>query len=248
MSCPARICFTSVTFRKKTPAEICRIACENDVKFIEWGADVHVKNKEEAENVRAICDENGITSVSLGSYYRVGDGIPSDFERDCIDAYILGCKRIRVWLGRCGSSETSAEIKSVLLSEARALSVTAEKYGLTLAFEFHKKTYNDYGKASFDFIKECGHGNIGTYWQPFSYGNDIENLKAVLPCLSAVHVFSWDENNVRFPLAYKTEEWKEAVSYILKTGKPQDFIMEFVKDDSEEAFKEDVKTLREILS
>lgn len=241
------ICFTSVTFRKKSPAEICRIAYDNGISFIEWGADVHVRDKEEAANVRALCDANGITSVSLGSYYRVGDGLYGDFENDCQSARILGCKRIRVWLGRESSQNTSAETRNKLITETKALSDIALTYGLVLAFEFHKKTYNDDGKASADFIRECGRDNVRTYWQPFSTNADTDNLNAVLPYLDAVHVFSWDENNVRFPLSYKTDEWKEFAACARKTGKRLDFIIEFVKDDSEEEFTRDVKTLRDIL-
>lgn len=34
--------FTTVTFRKKSRREICQIASENDIKYIEWGSDVHL--------------------------------------------------------------------------------------------------------------------------------------------------------------------------------------------------------------
>lgn len=241
-----RLGLTSVTFRKKTPEEICRLASENGIRYIEWGADVHVTDTETAAKVRALCDKYGIKTVTLGSYYRVGDNDPSLFEKDCISAEILGAEKIRIWLGRLSSDDTDVEKFNSMVGETKTLAAIAEKHGLVIGFEYHKKTLNDTPSSCRRFIEACGKKNITSFWQPFSYENDMETLKLVKPYLSEVHVFSWDINNVRFPLDEKEKEWK---AFIKELGETEtDYIMEFVKDDSETQFIDDVVAIKKWLA
>lgn len=241
-----RFGFTSVTFRNKSAKEICEIALQNGIKYIEWGADVHAKSASDAAEIRALCDGYGIKTVSLGSYFRVGDDDILPFERDCESAEILGAKKIRVWLGRESSISTSAETRAKLISQTRTLADIAEKHGLVLAFEFHKKTYNDSAEKCLEFISDVGKPNVKTYWQPFSFGNDESELALILPELCEVHMFSWDENNVRFPLDAKEREWRIFLDTI--SDKSQiDFILEFVKDDDDVQFARDVQTAKKLL-
>ena len=242
-----RLGFTTVTFREKCAAEIVELAKNSGVKYIEWGADVHAKSEDDAKKIRALCDASGVTSISLGSYCRVGDGDLESFLRDCKIAKILGAGRIRVWLGRKGSADVSADEREKMIAETRSRSKIAQAHGLTLAFEFHRKTLTDTGASCAAFLRDVGDENVKTYWQPFFEGNDAENLDAVVENIAAVHVFSWDAECHRFPLADKADEWRAFIEKIKSRREKTDFIIEFVRDDSEKQFEEDVKTLKKLL-
>lgn len=240
-----RIGFTSVTFRNLSQEEVCKIAKENNVKFIEWGTDVHVQDSEVAKKVKALCDEYDIKTITVGSYYRVGDNDLGAFEKDCVSASILGAERIRVWLGRIASVDTNEDTYLEYVSEIQKLADIAKKYSLDLCFEYHKKTYNDTFKSSNKIIRDVNKDNVKTLWQPFSYDNDMESLLGILDNLKEVHVFAWDINYQRYPLSWKKEDWKAFID-VFKPYNP-DLIMEFVKDDNTDNFKEDLNLLRSII-
>ena len=58
--------FTTVTFRKNSRREICQIASENDIKYIEWGGDVHLPPNDinALREVLSLQKEFGLTAVS----------------------------------------------------------------------------------------------------------------------------------------------------------------------------------------
>lgn len=238
-----RLGFTTVTFRQKSIPEIIETARKNEIRYIEWGADVHAKDEDSARLIRSLCDEHGIKSISLGSYYRVGDGDMEAFERDCRIGKIIGAGRIRVWLGRKGSAATDDCERAKMADEVRRMANIAKAHGMTVAFEFHRKTLTDTGESCAAFLDGTG-GKAATYWQPFFEGNDNENLDAVLNYISAVHVFSWDAECRRFPLEQKEAEWRAFIEKIKSAHESMDFIIEFVRDDSEKQFSEDVRTLK----
>lgn len=62
-----KIGLCSVTFRKKSAAQVVLIAKKAGVEYIEWGGDIHVTNAEEARIVKSICDNEGIKISSYGS-------------------------------------------------------------------------------------------------------------------------------------------------------------------------------------
>lgn len=236
--------FTTVTFRQKSAEEIIRIALENGIYNIEWGGDVHVPDVNTAKRIAALCGENGITPLSLGSYYRFGaPGMP-DFRETAERTAALGAKRVRTWLGVKPSAEyTESEIGS-LKSEVIKAAEIASEYGITVAFEFHRKTLNDNGRSSIDFLSGCP-VEVATYWQPFFEGADEENLAAVKDRVSAAHVFSWNAACERFPLESELAFWKKSVK-ALRSSPCRDLILEFVKDDSDGQFRSDVECLKSL--
>ena len=247
--------FTTVTFRGKTPEQICKIAKKNEVDCLEWGTDVHVPNAEAAKEVRRLCDEHGLQTLSLGAYHRIGIPNATPFSETLESAKILGAKRIRVWLGKKSSEDFTEEERKALIDETHALVREAEAYGMEIAFEFHRKTLNDTGASSRKFLEDVNEKNLSTYWQPFFhetpekdflFETDKENLLAVLPYVSAAHVFSWDEAANRFPFARHKEAWKTFIR-ILKDSPCEALIMEFVPNDSPVQFMADLAVLRSIL-
>lgn len=241
---------TSVTFREKSIAEIIDIARAAELSVIEWGGDRHVPPGDEAaiREAAALMHRHEISCPSYGSYYRLGENDPARFRLICTTAQALGATTIRTWLGTKGSAQTSAEERAALVLEAQMLADIAAESSLTLAFEFHGKTLNDTGESGMAFLRDCGKENIKTYWQPLASGNSEENLRTVLPALCTVHVFNWDTEYRRYPLADAEDEWRRYVSIIKNACRPCPFLLEFVRNDSDEQFLLDAKALRRILS
>lgn len=243
------ICFTTVTFRKKSRREICEIALKNSIKSIEWGGDIHLPpyDKFALRDVLALQEEYGLKALSYGSYYRLGMKDPDLWREICSIASEIGAEFIRIWQGEASSEKVSEDEFKSMVSETQALSEVAAEYGLTVAFEFHKNTNNDSAESALRFLKAVNRSNVKTYWQPFSLPEDGENLKAVLPYLVNVHVFNWNKKGKRFSLKRGSGSWKSFIDIIEKSDWEPYFTLEFVKGDRENQFKRDVKTLRKWL-
>ena len=245
-----KIGFTSVTFRKKSREEVCKIAKENSIFNIEWGADVHLPPGDELalEEVLRLQKEYGINAVSYGSYYRLGMQDISLWRQIVETANAVGAKIIRIWQGSVSSEKVSDSALESMINEARILADIACEYDITIAFEFHKNTNNDCAKSAIHFLKTVNKDNVKTYWQPFSVSDDIENLKAVLPYLVVVHTFSWSKNGRRFSLKRKEKAWKKYISIINDSDIYPFFILEFVKNDNEKQFVKDAELLKKWLN
>lgn len=242
--------FTTVTFRKRSRREICEIAQKNNIKFIEWGGDVHLPPDDDnaLKEVISLQKEFGLTAVSYGSYYRLGAENYFLFEKIADTAKAIDAKFIRIWQGDISSKYITEEKLSLMINETKKLAEIADKKGITIAFEFHKNTNNDNGKSSVEFLQAVDKPNVKTYWQPFSTDNDIENLKAVLPYLVCVHVFEWNEAGYRYSLKHGKNKWAEFFNIIENSGADPFYIMEFVKRDSKNQFKKDAETLNKMLN
>ncbi len=238
---------TSVTFREKTIEEVALLAKQAGLSEIEWGADRHVLplDTQAIRNARFQMEKNELLCSSYGSYYRIGDRDEENFRAICKTAKELGAGMVRAWLGRIGSERTSLALREEMLEETKRLAAIAEAYGQILAFEFHGKTLNDNGESSVAFLSECAAENVKTYWQPLSYSDNEKNLSLVLPYLSAVHVFSWDDAYRRYPLADGTEAWKRYLKILKDANVSTKLIMEFVKDDDAEQFLTDAAVLHD---
>lgn len=237
--------FTTVTFRNLSRRQICEIAVKNGIKSIEWGGDVHLPpgDLDACQEVISLQKEFGLKAASYGSYYRLGDDDDNLWKQVTDSATAIKADTIRVWQGNVSSNKVSPESYKKMILETQKIADVAAKKGLTVAFEFHQNTHNDCGDASVRFLKDVGKENVKTYWQPFGNEQDIPNLKAVLPWLTAVHVFYW-EDYLRFPLKQGAEIWRHYLSVIQEANLSPNYIMEFVKDDDPQQFAEDVQVLK----
>lgn len=236
---------TSVTFRKLSADEIILLAYRAGCEVIEWGGDIHVTNKAQALDVRRKCRDKGIGINSYGSYFRIGQGEPNEFEFLCEITKTLGAKVIRVWLGDKGSSNTDREQFENLAARVETLADTAKKFGLIIAFEFHKGTYNDTCESSLRFLRKVGRDNVKTYWQPFFAGRDIKNLKGVIENTAIVHMFNWSRLGARYSLERGEKKIKEFLSILKANEYTGDIILEFVKGDNPKNFLNDFSYLKQ---
>lgn len=238
--------FTTVTFREKSRREICEIAQKNNIKYIEWGGDIHLppNDSNALQEVISLQKEFGLTAISYGTYYRLGAEDYALWESITETANAIGAKIIRIWQGTSASADVSSEKLLSMVNETKALADIADKKGLTVAFEFHNGTNNDNGKSAVEFLKTVNKANVKTYWQPFSTNADIDNLKAALPYLACVHIFEWNEKGKRYSLKHGKERWSEFLEIIKESNANPYLIMEFVKHDSEKQFAKDLKQLQ----
>lgn len=236
----------SVTFRPFSRAKVIDIMKKAALPLIEWGGDVHVPPGE-AEAVREaaeLCRSHGISTVSYGSYYRC-EGDDSLRTSDIRCAAALSAPNIRIWAGKKGSSDASEADRTAVCKNIRAACDAAIPFGMTVSAEFHGGTLTDEYESALRLYHEVERNNFRLYWQPNQFRDEAYNmtaLRAVLPCVSNVHVFTWDGHN-RYPLAAGESLWRKYIDLIASDGKDHGMLLEFVCDDTEEQLYRDAETL-----
>ncbi len=245
----------SVTFRKLSPREIIDLVRQARLEVIEWGSDIHVPvgAHDRAREVRELTTAAGLSVAAYGSYYRVGAENPYTFGDVLETAKVLGAGVIRVWAGCQGSASASAEDRERVVRDSRAIADLAAGSGVEVAYEFHGGTLTDTTESALELLQAVAHDNLGSYWQPptgWSQGERMASLRQVLPYLRNLHVFQWTSDGVKQPLAAGVEGWREIFRLVREQVADRDCcaMLEFVRDESPEAFLEDAAALREILA
>ncbi len=255
----------SISFRKLDVCEIIRKTKESGLEYIEWGGDVHIPmgNVKLARKVRRLMHGAGLKSASYGSYfgliYHCGEHPPLPFKKVLKTAKALGAKTVRVWLGWpcCGCKKGKKDTyvcqnqycKSVSLT--RDLCNQAKKYGLTLSIECHFATLTDDYHDTLKFIKAVNCDNLRLYWQPNhskSFEYNLEALKALIPYVSNVHVFNWEKDSTKHPLAEGVKEWQSYLE-VLSDGNEKERIcfLEFMHDGEISSLSKEAQTLYSLL-
>ena len=230
----------SVTFRQLSPAGIVSLTVDAGLEAIEWGGDVHVPvgDFRTAREVAQRCADNGIAIEAYGSYYRA----TGDFGPVLATALALGAPRIRVWAGANGSAlETD---RDTVVADLREVAALAGGEGVEIAVEYHANTLTDTLDSALRLFEEVP--ALKPYWQP-PVGSTVDDALTAVPALDpvAVHVFGWADDGTRLPLAARESLWRPVLARL-----PGDrhALLEFVRDDSPEAFAADADTLRDWLS
>lgn len=241
-----KIGVASVTFRNKTIEEVVAIAVKADVRYIEWGADIHVKNREDARKARALCDEHSIKVCSYGSYFRVGESDVDSWRELCETASILGASSVRVWLGNQNSEDTDASTYHRLLEDCRKICDIAAEYNILVSPECHDHTLNNNTDAFLKFYAALRRDNFRTYFQSryLRYDYDVDRIERTYGYIENVHVSYRD---LRIEQEGKSED-KDYLDRLLRLFADKGFegivMIEFTEDSSEESFYEDVKKIR----
>lgn len=210
---PFRPGLVSVTFRALAPREIVALAARCGLEGVEWGGDVHVPNATAAGEVRRMTADAGLAVAAYGSYWRAEGPFGPVLEA----AAALGAPTVRVWAGREGSSAANRGPVADALREA---CVAAAKAGLTVSLEYHAGTLTDTLASTLELVRRVDHPAVRLLWQPVperTPAERLEEVRAVLPWLSNLHVFQWSRpagETVRHPLAEGFEEWREVIESV----------------------------------
>lgn len=236
----------SVTFRKKSAAQVIEIAKNAGIGYIEWGGDIHVTNKEEARIVKSICDNEDIKINSYGSYFNSAEFDEKKWEQICDIAKTMGAASVRIWLGKKNSEETDDKEYHILLENTKKMCDIAKKYSLTVCPECHDNTFNNNTDAILRFIKDLQKENFSTYFQSryFRMEYDLDRIDRTFDFTENVHISYRDlKREQRF-----RKKDKNYLDTLLKKllGKNFDGIVmvEFVDYDSEKVFYKDIEKLK----
>lgn len=197
-----KIGFTSTSFRQIRSIErIVKIASESGADCIEWGGDIHIKDKDTAKRAKKLCDAAGIMISSYGSYYRVGSKNACEWKNICEIACALGAKSIRVWLGNCDSEITDEETYRLLVEDGKAICSVAKEYNLIVCPECHDNTFNNNTDAFLKIHQDIGCDNFRTYFQSrykrLEY--DLDRIERTLPYIENVHISYSEQTREQFP-------------------------------------------------
>ena len=238
----------SVTFRKMTPAEIVRITRKAGLDGIEWGSDVHCPpgDTTAAREIATLMAENGLATISYGSYYQVG--VCDHFDSIIDTAVTLRTTNIRVWAGSVGSIMATKDDRRHITEDSRRIARLAAERGLTISYEFHGESLTDSITSTVQLLNDINMDNVFSYWQPlgdFSFKENIENLRklVVMRKLKNIHMFEWTEVE-KMPLISGQEKWLRYIEAALPCSPA--LLLEFVKGDDIQQFFEDAKTLKSI--
>lgn len=246
----------SITFRNLKVEEIIKLVVKSGLDGIEWGGDIHVPhgNIKKAKQVAELTKDAGLNIPSYGSYYKVGcknEEIGS-FERVLETAVVLEVPTIRVWAGDRGSKEADNDWWKIVIEDSQKIAEKAEEYGIKIAYEYHDNTLTDTLESALKLLKEVGHTNLSTYWQPphrLTHEECCQDIKGISTYLEHIHVFYWTDNpeRVRHPLIDNKSNWEGYLKVVAELPGEHYVMLEFVKDDSVEQFLHDAKVLKSII-
>ena len=245
----------SITFRKLSPEAIVALVSEAGLHGIEWGGDVHVPHGDTARacEVRRLTAGAGLAVAAYGSYYRAGveGGVP--FAAVLDSALALGAPLIRIWAGDRGSEGADDAWRARVAAAIRDACERAAPHGVRIATEFHSHTLTDTTESALRLLDEVGHPSLLSYWQPptgWPQAQLEESLGRILPRLANLHVYQWDDAGNRWPLRAGLPSWTPLVKKVrdLRPDLEAYAMIEFVREDTPDAFREDAAALRELLA
>jgi 3-dehydroshikimate dehydratase len=250
----------SVTFRKLSVAEVAQLAYRASLAAIEWGGDIHVPHGDisAARAARQATVDRGLVVSSYGSYYRIGESEEQGHPFDAVleTALELETEVIRVWGGSFDSEDVSIPDWADAVADAQRICEAAAVAGVTIALEWHGKTFTNTLKSTQRFLRDVSRANLMTYWQPRTGDpaeKNLAELEQVLPYLSNVHVFQWTRGTggktIRHALAEGRGEWMRYLRAASDADNMEEryALLEFIKDNDPEQLFADADCLSEML-
>lgn len=237
----------SVSFRPLEPKSIAELCKENNLKFVEWGSDIHAPcdDKEPLNVIAKIQKEYGITCSSYGTYFRIGVNDATELYGYIEAAKILGTDILRLWCGDKNYTDMTAEERKYIISESRKAAKIAEEADVTLCMECHNKTFTNCLEGALELMNAVNSNNFQMYWQPNQFRTLEENLEyadKIAKYVKVIHVFNWEGKN-KYPLIEAVDIWRKYLSFF---DGSQKLLLEFMPDGKPESLGAETTALKEI--
>ena len=242
-----KIGLVSVSFRGHSPEEIITAAAGAGLSCIEWGSDVHAPWDEPArlEKIVRLQEEYGISCCSYGTYFRLGVTPMSELPGYIGAAKRLGTTVLRLWCGNKKDAEYTPRERDLLFANCREAAALAEREGVTLCLECHRKTYTETAEGALALMQAVNSPAFRMYWQPNQFRTPEENLsylRQLCPYITHIHVFQWKEKD-RFPLETGLLEWK---TYLREVNGDHTLLLEFMPDDEISSLNREAAALHKL--
>ena len=239
----------SVSFRPLTVDRIMDLCVENDLRYVEWGSDIHVPcdDKERLSYLAAEQKRRGLICSSYGTYFRVGINPVEEIDAYIAAAKTLGTNILRLWCGKKNYEDFTPEEKEKIFSDAKKIATIAEKEDVYVCMECHNKTLTNCLQGALELMETVNSKHLGMYWQPNQYRSFEENMeyaRAISRCVTQIHVFNWEEKN-RYPLADAVKIWR---SYLSCFEGDHTLLLEFMPNNLPEELPAEAEALRLILA
>ena len=251
-----RAALCSITFRSLDVATIIDLAVSAGLDGVEGGADLHVPvgDGRHAADVARRSADAGLSCPSYGSYVMAGRTPTGDVVDVLGTAMDLGTVSVRIWTPFGTGPDAPAAARSIIADGIREAADLAAQRDLAISLEFHPGTLTGTAASTLDLLAEVDRPNLFTYWQPDPSLDDtsaLEELTAVRPLLSHLHVFSWGTGfHDRRPLAAGAGIWERALGDAgdpdpwTSGGRDRYAFLEYVEDDDPTNLRDDAATLR----
>jgi sugar phosphate isomerase/epimerase len=239
----------SVSFRKHTVEEIISAAKNANLRYIEWGSDVHAPANDIAnlKKIKVLQEENGIICSSYGTYFVIGESSPDELHGLINAAKILGTNILRLWCGNKNFEDYSEAERTSFLALCKDYALIAEKNEVYLCMECHNNTFTNCLEGAKRLMESVNSKNFLMYWQPnqfLSFQENTEYAKEISPYTKVIHVFNWLKKE-KFPLADGIDTWAEYLKFF-----PENILclLEFMPDNNILSLPVEADALKKIKS
>jgi 3-dehydroshikimate dehydratase len=251
----------TVSFRSLPVDRVVALAASAGVTALEWGGDVHVPHSDldAARRAAELSADAGLEVVSYGSYLFLDDGAGAHIDRVFDTAQELGAPGVRVWAAHGVEPGAPAAQVATVVGAARRAASAAQERGLHLTLEFHAGTLTATAASARALLDEVASPVLFTAWQPPYWSSrdpadEDADIALLAPRLSHVHVYDWDTDGTRHPLARSADRWGRRLQVAAASGDdaeaggvPRSALIEFVPDDDPAALAAEVAVLRDAL-
>ncbi|MEU5696007.1 TIM barrel protein [Actinosynnema sp. NPDC020468] len=226
----------SVTFRALSVPRSVELAASCGMWAVEWSSRVHVPTHDlaAAREARERCADAGLAVSAYGSSHRVGVSPPADWPPVLATARELGAPEIRATAGDSGSASTSPARRAEVVAAVRAAAEDAGRFGVRLSLARLPGTLTDTLESAVLLAAEVGHGAAVPCWRSTGgqrAASAVEEVRALLPRLTAAYVGSRDRDGRRLPAAAREDLWMPVLRELARDGVERHVVLESAAED-----------------
>ena len=239
----------SVSFRGESPERILQEMVAADLKYIEWGSDVHAPcdDADRLQEIVKLQEQYGIACCSYGTYFRLCVTPIEELPKYINAAKTLGTTILRLWVGDKSSWLWTEEEKACLFEQSRKAAQMAQQAGVTLCMECHRNTFTETQEAAMELMEAVDSPAFIMYWQPHSTNTrekNVEYIRHLRDYVTHIHSYYW-KGTEKHTLADGVEEWQ---TYLREFSGDHKVLLEFMPDGRIESLQQEAEILKQIIA